>query len=176
MLSKVNVWRLVQRHLKTLHHHGSTHISAVDIFLFYGSPTLIAGGLVYWPGSVQVHDTASLLAVTGILFGFLATIYFFVIERLIANQNRTVIQRELLDQALSNVGYATLVLLFLLVLLSIPAMFGTSPAPVASTNTPAEVAVPDWISAVFLALAIHFILTMLMVLKRIDRVAHDEAD
>lgn len=173
MLSKINVIGIVKGHLRTLGRVNGADVtkldrSYIDLALFYALPPLIAVLLVACPGSLRLKSTDGLLNVAGILFGFLAAIYFFVLER-IGVGTRGESHERVLRETRYNVGYATLVLLLLLVLLALPA-FGTGMVPIDPTTGRAE-HVAGWLSGLIVGLGVHFVLTMLMIVKRVDGVA-----
>lgn len=154
---KINVFGIVRDHLATLYDTGQPEkISRGDVCLFYLLPFVPAGLVAFTDWRVSQPD--SLLNLIGILFGFLASIYFFVVDRDGSRAEPGAIGKQLFREVRATVGYCNLVLLGLLTLLIEPAIDAD------------EGALSCWMSTVLVYLLAHFALTMLMVVKRLDSI------
>lgn len=175
MLTKINVLKLVKRHLQTLRDADAKRVSALDIFLFYVVPLFAAFSMTVWPFDVELRSVDTLLTVATVLFGFLTTVYLFVVERMSIDSVRKPEQARLLRETQANVGYASLLLLALMCVLFAQSTFVDSP----SGSTTAILhdgqdtnPVIEWL---VYYLTIHFALTMLMIIKRVDGIASVES-
>lgn len=161
---KIDVGRIVTDHLATLQRHNSRSTSYGDIALFYGVPILAALCVLYFQAKIsrEFHNvsitffgifSALLLNIQVAVFGIFSKKFDLpddprdrqiALER---NENRNI----LLKEVNANISYAVLVAciaLFLFVLLYVSDICG----PVASS-----------LSAMIYG---HFLLTLLMIVKR----------
>lgn len=166
MLSKINFVKIVTRHFGTLKDAGSNNVSIADIVIFYVFPALTSFALVVYPFDVEFGSTESLLTVASVLFGFMTTVYLFVVERMAADAARGTHADTLLKHTQANVGYASFLLLLLMCLLFAASAFDRGHG---------EAGMPVALDALILFLCMHFALTMLMVIKRVDGLATSES-
>jgi amino acid transporter len=167
VFNKINIWLIVLDHVKTMRNFKTHRISVEDILLFLVAP--ICGGLFLVFG-LQFRldlDAANVLITSlslfsALLFNLLLLI-FDILRKESGDEEQPVIRRQFLSQIYSNVSFGILnavICIALLLLLFI------------------NIDLPLFVDAVNLIvdiLVINFILTMLMVLKRVHILLRKEA-
>ncbi len=161
---KVNFWQIIIDHLGTLRDNVSKRISFIDIFIFFVVPVL--GGILSY--LMQVKASKDFYNVSVAYFGvFVALLLNFQVaafgiynrkwsissdEKLSQNQlEELTIRRQLLKEINANISYLILISIFsILIFLFL----------YATENSGRIAATVSWI------IYIHFILTLLMVVKR----------
>lgn len=165
MLTKISISKIVKGHWRSLRTATGTRVHLPDVALFYGVPLALAVILVVL--DVRLSSTDALLNVAGILFGFLSAIYFFVLERFQSStpQEQSATRKRYLDEVRHNVGYGTIILMVIMVLLVLP-LVGVGLVSQGREEIPL-LEVSRWLTGPVLALCLHFVLTMLMIIKRV---------
>lgn len=166
MSSKVNVGLIVKDHWRTLYDvpAGRSRPSTGDILTFYFVPA-VAGALLYWSGVRLPDETVAVLVtayavLAGLLFNLLVLTHR--IARDVLSSNVPDDYRRLLREVYTNISYAVLIaFLTLLLLIAIAVVADRYRAPLEGFG--------------FFALG-HFLLTMLMVVKRAHVVLRKEFD
>lgn len=170
MSSKLNISQIVLDHIKTLRAFKSQNVSKIDVFVFYIFPLIIAFTLSYF-GSTAFEKTYSLLSTSfsifaALLFSLLAIIYMLHQYWTNPSNGGTALnkqierKRELLSQTFSNVSYCILICVVNVVTIVV----------VSSTSV-----VGEKVEAfVVYYLSIHFLFTLLMVLKRMHLLIADD--
>lgn len=167
MLSKINVLRIVADHWLTLHAAGSIKISRWDVILFCGVPLLIVW--MFWGETANdpsgtFHNVAltSLSIFAGLLLNLLVLLYGLIEKAppeadsedpVVAKENMQV-RNTLLREVYYNVSYAVLTSAAAILLLVVIMIVG-------------DVTVERILSSILYFVLTHFVLTMLMILKRI---------
>lgn len=163
MSVKVLPTDIVRRHVATLYDHRSEsrRVRLSDVGTQYALPLLIAG-LVVWR-NVQIEGAAQILAGIAILDGFAFGLLVFVFQlRLSASvdpREASSDRLRLLNELFANVAYTTLVGLATAILLMIP---------LALTGETAGEALPLGWAAAATAFSTHFVLLLMMCVKRTD--------
>lgn len=156
MFTKIDVRQIVADHWHTLRDYGRNRQSPADVGLFVVLPVALAlgGGLlgfVLSGAAVGVIITA-LAVFAGLLFNLLLLAHGII--RRADTAPHFADERKLLEEVYSNIAYAILAAITCIVVL-----LGSF------------IERPDWvpraISAVGLAVLAHFLLTLLMILKRV---------
>ena len=183
MIAKINCASILKAHFATLKRPGDgRRLCWADIFLFYGVPALI-GTLVVWALDRSIGREASnfLATVFSIFIGLLLNLLVIIFDQvrttgeqlaLLATSNaedRTkdddrknlTLRLEILNETFSNLSYSILISVVLLMLLFAERLF-------------------SGLIAVILSFAIcfiigNFLLTVLMVLKRVHALLTNEA-
>lgn len=175
---KINVIPIIVNHLRTLHNSGSTDIAAMDIFIFFFLP-LIVSLIVCYGGHYIDKDTFSAsISVFSIFAALLFSVQvaiFGVLQRDwgrnegntldLPDSDKIRHRRELLRELNTNISYliiiscASVIIYLLLYSINEKSMIGT--------------ALSVWIFC-------HFILTLIMVIKRAylifdEEYSHDNA-
>ncbi|MEH2465993.1 hypothetical protein [Nostoc sp.] len=169
IFSKINVLEIVTNHLNTLRDYGASKHSKFDIFLFFILPFII-GVCVVFSGIVLNKDLISTLInvfaiFAGLLFNLLVLIYD--VSSKAAKPTNSVqankLKLEILEQIYFNISFEILLSLLIVILLSISIMLNNGLAN-------------SVFSVLVFFLAILFILTFLMVLKRVNILISQEID
>jgi len=170
-LDKINVGTIVAGHLATLRDYGTQRRSAVDVFVFFIVPVVLAG-LTVWSG-VHVRATAvnALLAAFSIFVGLLFNVLIMVLTFLQTTQGSPddrslVIRKQLLREITANLSFAILVAL-MLVAVAIISLVRTE-----NDNDPIHA--PE--AFVLIAGSATFVLTLLMILRRMYALLLNEFD
>lgn len=158
MSSKVAALPLVTDHLDTLRDHRTGRRRWQDYAVMYGAPVLIAG-LAARLG-FRLFDAGQMIAGAAVLSGFSFGLAVYVFQlRLEAHRDPRVSRGDtmldLIDQLFANVNYSILAGL---------ALVGVSVAGTAFTS---DKHLNAWWTAAIVALALHYVLTLLMCLKRL---------
>lgn len=171
---KVNVWQIIIDHLDTLRNDVSKRVSIIDILIFFVFP--IIGGFIVYLYDVKSSKDFYNASIT--FFGvFVALLLNFQVaafgiynrrwtlssdEKLSQNQTEDLkIRRRLLKQTNSNISYLILISTFSIMLFLL----------LYSMEYTGRIA-----SAISWTIYIHFILTLLMVVKRSHALFRKEYD
>lgn len=168
MLDKINVSKIVLDHVSTLTDYSTGEYRAADFLLFFGMPVAIAGLLVYFYGNLRPNlitiVATSLSIFAALLFNLLLLVYDAMgkSEGLIGVANG--LRRRFLREVFSNISFAILVAIGAIIsVLTLVLVSGTALASYV-------------FSAVIYYLVTLFLLTLLMLLKRVHVLLHYEAD
>ncbi|RMB27734.1 hypothetical protein C8J47_3266 [Sphingomonas sp. PP-F2F-G114-C0414] len=161
---KINISSIIRDHWKTLRRADSKSLSYYDLLLFYGAPTLLAG-FFYWEAMALTRDAYNVsITFFGIFIALMLNIQVAIFgifqrrwesptdKRLAEIQSRqAAARRTLLTELNANVSYVVLVCV--ISLFSVLLFY-----------------VQDWKNGVPPAVTVffygHFLLTLLMVVKR----------
>jgi glucan phosphoethanolaminetransferase (alkaline phosphatase superfamily) len=169
---KINVSSIVRDHFDTLYDVRSDHISRFDIALFYGFPSIAAGASYY----VGLHLKPDAYSISITFFGiFIALILNIQVamfsifqrkwevpsdKRIASSMAETLADRKkLIIELNANLSYLILVCCVALVL---------------SLTSFIKAVDNELIPAVMLFLYAHFLLTLLMIVKRAHALFHKE--
>lgn len=173
MSSKTNIKRIVCDHLETLHDHSNgKRWDVADVFAMAGLPLASLAASLYWrvrlPDSLVNAGITAFSVFAGLLLSVLVLLYSVVQSDKPRppgspplssdEENRLRLRKQFLKQVHANVSFAILeavsVIVLSLFLLACPA-----------SGWQAQCAVG--LTAALIALTVNFLLTLLMVLKRI---------
>lgn len=163
-MSKINVWPIVVDHWRTLRDYGSNAPSMRDVAWFAGAPLVACVALLYL--RLQLSSDAVSVLITalsifaGLLLNLLLLTHNIIAGSAAASTSR---RRLLLKEIYRNISYAILLsLVTVAVLIAAVLLPGTG---------------SRWIaSAAVYALVTHFLLTLLMILKRVHVMLAKEYD
>lgn len=166
MLDKVNVTRIVIDHFSTLRDHSTQRYRPADFLLFFGAPGVVTGALVYFYGNLQPNlisiVATSLTIFAALLFNLLLIVYDAMGKSADTNSVGSVLRHSFLREVSSNISFAILV-----AILSIVGVFSL----VLVTCCHLAKCV---LSGVIYFLVTLFLLTLLMLLKRVHILMHRE--
>lgn len=165
-MTKLNVWSIVVEHWDTLRSHDSGARSRGDLVAFAALPVVVGVGLGLCDIRLESGAAEVFIAAFSIFAGLLLNLLLLthtVLIRHDADRDRPK-RREFLRQVYRNVSYSVLTCLVALVALVVLVLFDPygRPALVLSSAT--------------FAIALHFLLTLLMVLKRVHAMLAAEFD
>lgn len=166
LITKINISGIVKDHLDTLVHEHSGKSSASDYILFYGFPLIAAFSLLWFKGifgkSIGGVLITSFSVFAALLLNLLLLIYDIVRK---ADQTPTAEKkRRFLKQIYGNISYSILISVASIILL-----LGYFVTLAFSRLEPRYV-----LAYLIYALATNFILTILMVLKRVHNMLSTE--
>ncbi len=165
MFSRINIWLIVLDHFKTLRDFATNRVSMEDILLFLVTPVVGSLGLVFglhfklYTEALNALIT-SLSLFSALLFNLLLLIYDILRKE---DPDDPSLRRKFLSQIYSNISFGILnavvsiaLLLLLFIKLDLPWLV-------------------EVLNIIINILVINFILTMLMILKRVHILLRKEA-
>jgi hypothetical protein len=161
--TKINVGAIVKDHCATLVHEHNGKPSLVDYFLFYGVPIIAAVLLVFFKG-VFGKTVGGILITSFSVFAALLFNLLLLVYDLVKKPEASNLKRRYLRQIYSNISYSILAAIGLIVLLLLYFVALSFPY-----MKPRIV-----IAFLVYVLAANFILTILMVLKRVHVLFSEE--
>lgn len=168
MLDKVNVTRIVVDHIRTLRDNRTGRLSIPDLLLFFLVPGVISGVLLYSYGSLErnlINIVATSLSIfAALLFNLLLIVYDVMAKVEGSNSNDDKLRRQVLREVFSNISFAILVAIWAIVSILVLVL-------VNGVNEAEYV----W-SFLISYLVTLFLLTLLMLLKRVHVLLRRETD
>ena len=156
MFQKINCLRIIRDQIQTLYQTSSENkVNKKDIFTFYFLPFLIS--LIIYFIWIDIYDSDSLnliATVVSIFAGLLLNLLLLIYDILRTTDNTENLKRKLLNEINTNISYCILVSIILILLLLIH-----------NLKCPKFLTVIFEISISYLI--IHFLLVLLLVLKRV---------
>jgi hypothetical protein len=180
MFSKINVLGIVREHFRTLYNLRKNRISTSDLLLFVGVPigtavALVARGYTITTDGVNILLT-SLSIFVGLLFNLLVLAH--AMRGGERGPKRTPYERTLLREINTNLEFSILVSLlaicFLLVTVFAPGLGLTNAGNSHAQTAGAAKVVVGWLAGITYLLTTNFLLTLLMVLKRMHTLLYVE--
>lgn len=159
MFNKINIWLIISDHISTLRDFKSDRISVADILLFLVAPIVVAFLLVFGlhfsldTNAINVLIT-SLSVFSALLFNLLLLIYD-IIRKEKDDHGQSSLRREFLRQIYYNISFSILTAVLCIALLLLLFIEFNYPP------------ITDTVNLFVDFLVINFILTMLMILKRV---------
>jgi hypothetical protein len=163
MFSKINITCVLVDHCRTLRDFRTGKISGSDILVFAGIPLVVTAAFLYFRVYLTAGAVTTLLACFSILTGLLFSILLLILDLVqkepekkdehAADKATRKIRSQLLRDTFSNISFCVL-LAIILALISVGGIFDN-----------------HWVCIVISAIiyfgSANFVLTLLMVLKRI---------
>jgi hypothetical protein len=162
---KIDVTRIIVAQVGTLKDNATQQYSVSDLVLFFGLPVALGAVGPYYGWRFNADVLNALLAAfaifAGLLLNLLILVYTFssqVDHPAALSQNRTILIKELHD----NIAYSILVSIVLVVVTMVTVAY------LKMHERPPEAAFTVWwVTGTVIFLTINFVLTLLMILKRI---------
>ena len=160
MFTKINFLQIIRDHLLTLRHYqGDGKVAKGDIFLFFVLPGFLSIGFYWGLGLSLNSDLISILITSlsifaALLFNLLILIYDIITKQKNSAQQDSKRVKRFLQEIYANVSYSILISVVDVVIL-LGGLFKSPPWIVAFVNLGS------------FYLVIHFVLTLLMILKRV---------
>jgi hypothetical protein len=182
MSSKIDIRDIVRLNYKTLYDDRNGRPRVRDYLLFLGVPLSVAT-LPFWT-SASLSSTRGLLAAVSVTGGLLFALMIMVLQMAADTAARAESQGveagllrrvKVLRELSANVSYTVLVAIFSTVVLATGEFLlpsGTAPIPGRQIVEPQ----PEWFTALVVFILSHFLITLLMVLKRTFSVTRSELD
>ena len=162
-MDKIDIVPIIVRHLDTLRDYSSHQRKLSDLAVFFGLPLVASGVALYLGWSLSVEALNALLAsfaiFAGLLLNLLILVYTFSTDAnnpSALSKVRAIVTRELHD----NIAYSVLVSVMIVVIALIA-------IAVAKKGDPGGGHTGRYISSALIYLTANFVLTLLMILKRI---------
>ncbi|MEZ4713139.1 MAG: hypothetical protein R3A44_38475 [Caldilineaceae bacterium] len=161
MLTKLNIWSIISDHFQTLKKYKGKGYSKSDILAFYGLPILVASLLIFW-FSVSDEVANALITSLSVFAGLLLNLLLLVFDTLRKEEAKEdKVRQQVLKETYSNISYAILISLLCIILL---VGFAIWDGGFSGTWVTVLKIVASWI---VYFLTINFLLTLLMILKRV---------
>ena len=121
MLSEIDVREIFHDHFSTLTNYSEEEIRKTDLFVFFGIPAIISLALVVWcgplPANLIVVIGTSLSVSAGLLLNLFILTYNTVMNaKKDTPPERTVVRKEFATQIISNIAFAIVISLTIVVL------------------------------------------------------------
>jgi len=149
MLSKIDLTKIVKDHLSTLKHHGEKRKSKSDIFLFYGTPIILLSIVLFKNFTFTEEQINILITVFSIFTGLLLNLLLLIYD-IVLKISSPKLKEQFLKEIYSNISYTILLAIVIIILLFISCV---------NSNF--------ILSSLAVALILQFVLTLLMILKRV---------
>lgn len=165
-MNKINPFRIISDHFRTLKEHGSTSMGVGDAFIFFLIPMILAG-VSFWREINFKAETVNIIVTAfsvfaALLFNLLMLIYGLVQRKDDSNESR--LKATFLKEIYSNISFTVFVSL-LIIVVAVVAMTFAAPEKLPTGTGSTAVGLVYTLILVFLMS--HFLLTLLMVLKRV---------
>ncbi len=171
MFAKINVTEIVVGHIGTLRSADTGKVSSPDWFLFFAIPVIVAAGLCYKQRFIDKDEANMLVQAYAILVGLLFNLLVLILTAISKEHGKNAdiqhdivatVKLRLLRETFANISYC--VLLGILVALVVVATLLKN--------------VQIHYVACFIAYAgsANFVLTLLMILKRVYRLFKEELE
>jgi FtsH-binding integral membrane protein len=162
---KIDIRRIVIAQIRTMRDNSTQKYSYSDLLLFYGLPLLLSCVAPYFHWKFNADILNALLTAfsifAGLLLNLLILVYTFSSQTehpTALAKTRTVLIKELHD----NIAYAILVSMVIVVITMVAvAYLKMHETPLAMTFT------VWWLTGIIIFFTLNFVLTLLMILKRI---------
>jgi len=176
-MTKINLWRLISDHLHTLVDYPNTRLSVGDAVLFFGSPVALGAVCAALGFGFKADVLIGLLTAFSIFAGLLLNLLVLVFsytQSAFENPNppdtTALIRRRVVREIHANVSFAILISLAVVVVATVALWVvrhyeGSAPRETGMVPT-----------FLLVTLAANFILTMMMVLKRMHLLISNEFD
>ncbi len=171
-MSKIDVLPIVARHFESLRDHATGRRSIADIVIFFGVPLIASGAAFYYRITLTSDALNAILAsfsiFAGLLLNLLLLVYARAGEDVKADLFAATIKR-FVRQLSENIEFAVLVSVFV-VICSLVATATLERGPDVTPHTGRPMTV------ILIYLTTNFLLTLLMVLKRIHAMLIEKLD
>lgn len=172
-MSKINVWPIIVNHVRTLRDHSTRKLSIADLLLFFGLPLALSlvGLRLKWNFSVNALNAllAAFSIFAGLLLNLLILVYTFSTDSIQPNALAK-LKSEFIRQLHDNIAFSVLVSVSVVVVTLVGIMRVKADGAINSDR------VEIIITSVLVFLTTHFVLTLLMVLKRIHAMLNEKLD
>lgn len=161
ILTKINIGKIITRHLKTLRNDNTGKVGRDDVFTFLILPILGASGLSYF--HIELNDSATNIIITtlSILVGLLFNVIVIIFD-IIKRDNSKKLKNKLLNELLTNISYS-IVLSILIISITLLTFIDNSYLKLGAT----------WFAYFLIG---NYFLTVLMILKRMYIMFVNELD
>jgi hypothetical protein len=151
--SKINLSTIFSDHLATLRDEGDVKLSATDLFVMFGIPALAALGSIFFGFHIPNTHIGTLISAFAIFGGLLFNVLVLIYSFSSGENRRDENGQRLVRQSFANISFAVMSSLLAVILLVI-LLFSSGVFQII-------------VEGMIYFVGINFILTMLMVLKRI---------
>jgi hypothetical protein len=162
-MNKINVYRIVVDHIRTLKRLGSDSCSPADVFIFFVLPILL-GALGYWGGASFKSDVINVIVTAfsifaALLFNLLLLIYS-IIQKPTTGATSRPLREQFLQEIYANISF-TIFISLLTISVAVVGMFW------AGSEQDRQTTIARISTAILIAFMLNFVLTLLMILKRV---------
>lgn len=159
-MNKINIFSIVFDHIKTLRNNRTQKFSWTDGLIFFGLPLVVASVLVFFDKTVD-EDARNIFGITlSVLAGLLFNMLLLVHNITKGFEHDTVVRQRYVKEVYFNLAFSVSVAILTLVIL------------VTTVFLAGEVA--RWLSGAVFYLSSVFVLTLIMVLRRLHILFSDQ--
>lgn len=166
MFTKIDVTGIVQAHADTLTDERTRARAPEDIVLFVGVPAITASALVVFGARLTPDGVNVLITALSVFAGLLFNLLVLAHALRAGGTARTERERRFLRAINVNLEYAILVSLVTIAVCLLTVFAPAQTVRVIAGDAAAVRQVVGWVSGLIAFCTIHFLLTLLMVLKR----------
>jgi hypothetical protein len=175
MLAKLDIRDIIANHFQTLKDYGSTRYNRVDVVLFYGVPAVASVILIILGFTISDEIANILITSLSIFAALLLNLLLMIFDTLRKMRDSGSpelggVRKELLQQTYANISYSILISL-----VSVFVLMGFAVWNISVTGW-WVILLQKVASLLVYFLTINFLLTLFMVLKRINRLLSKELD
>ena len=170
MFDKINITKIIVDHISTFKDQSTKTYRKSDFVLFFGLPTIVTGVLIYYYGNLSEELIAvvatSLTIFTALLFNLLLLVYDAIGKSgspQSASPYNAKLREQFLREVFSNISFAILIAISSIVL--VLALILVSSPRIADCV----------LSGAIFFLVTLFLLTLLMLLKRVHILVHQDS-
>lgn len=159
-MNKINIYPIVRDHISTLRNNRTDKFSWTDTVFFFGVPVIAASLLIIFDKTLN-GDARNIFGITlAVLVGLLFNVLLLIHTITKAFEGQTPRRRRYLQEVYFNIAFSVLIAMFGLVFLMVTVFFSGETA--------------RWLSGVVYYFAAVFVLTLMMVLKRLHFLFSDQ--
>jgi hypothetical protein len=162
---KIDVTRIIVAQVRTMRDNSTQRYSVSDLLVFYGLPIVLGVGGAYYGWKFSTDVLNALLAAFSIFAGLLLNLLILVYTLSSQTEHPAALSKirmALIKELHDNIAYSILVSIVIVVATMIAVAY------LKMHERPPEMAfTARWVAAIVIFLTTNFVLTLLMILKRI---------
>jgi|SRR5579863_3080260 len=162
---KIDVTRIIVAQIHTMKDNSTQRYSVIDLIVFYGLPVLLGAAAAYYGWKFNSDVLNALLAAFSIFAGLLLNLLILVYTFSSQAEHPPALARirmTLIKELHDNIAYSILVSIVIVVVTMITVAY------LKMHEKPPEAAFTGrWVTGIVIFLTMNFVLTLLMILKRI---------
>jgi hypothetical protein len=162
---KIDITRIIVAQFRTMRDNSTQKYSKSDLLLFYGLPVLLGAGSAYYGWKFSTDVLNALLAAFSIFAGLLLNLLILVYTLSSQTEHPAALTKTrmaLIKELHDNIAYSIFVSIVIVVVTMVAVAY------LKMREKPSETAFTVWwVTGIVVFLTMNFVLTLLMILKRI---------
>ncbi len=168
MLTKISIKDIILDHLSTIKNDNSKKMEFKDVFVFFIIPLIFPALMLYTKSYLKTGIIDTLITIFSIFVGLLLNVLVVIFD--IIQKGKSIIMKRLIKETFSNISFTILLSIFTILTLIICRLADKSECELTVAWECTRI-VSNAISYYFLIL---FLLTLLMIVRRIHIILSDE--